>query len=1128
MDRLWKLRRFGALALVGLLFASATGPVQGAPPTPPESKAPLSAPPLPFFHNYSAVSGLSANASILPPAVIEAERSRDMLNGGRGACWFDFDRDGDDDLYVVGPGKSQLFRHDSGWNFTEVTDAAGLGALGYGMGCGAADLNGDGYDDLWITYFDSKMAIFRNNGNGTFTNVTAASGVDGVGAWTGVSFGDFDNDGLLDVFVTAYERQQDRIYRNLGNFTFEERWNSSRMYDVDWGFQALIFDYDLDGDVDIYIINDFGVDRLWRNDGGWNFTDVSFQTGANDRRGGMGGDVADYNHDGALDFYVTNFEANGLFAHNGSGFEDRAQAAHVDNWSTGWAAAFVDFNNDGWDDLFVVNGVVDSPSPEWQSNILYKNLGNGTFEDVSAGSGVESNQIGRSVALADVDGDGRVDFYVTNVNGPNEMLRNVYNTTNGWLGVRLQGTVSNPHGVGALITVRAGNATWVKPVLLGTGYLSTNSKELHFGLGGAPAVDSIEVRWPSGLVQTVGAPAINNSIVIRESDPLAPVAVAPNLTVMKGLPFVLNGSNSTDNVRIVSWNWSIDDNGTARSIQGKTAPMALYTVGNFTGTLVVADIFGNTASASFTVAVLPFDGVWVDAGPDASIDEGLPFAFGAVGGTSESRDFENTSTFSWSFMEGGSPVTLSGPRPVHVFGHVGRVEVRLDVVDLKGNTAVDFVNVTVLDVTPPTVRGAVPAAADEDQPVPFDATATTDNDPLFPGGAIFEWSYLGPAGPVAFSGANTTHVFPDPGAVAVTLRVSDAAGNAATRVFGITVRDTTAPVANAGLDVVALPGQAVELSARGSTDNAGDFLQAGLFDWAVPFRNGTVHLVGAFQWVTFPDPGVYRIELRVTDPSGNAAAAPDNLTVTVLDNEPPTPNGGGNRQVGVGVRAVLDGSASTDNDPDLIASGRFTWEFQDGAVRQALNGSVAAYTFTQLGAYRIRLSVVDAAGNSAAVVFTITVVDTTPPLLSFTALPAQVEAGSALTLNASGTTDNIAVASVSWRVTGPFGFDISVASASGTVVMGLPGNYTATVTAVDTAGNQVARSFAVRVVPATTPGGGEGNHPPGGPDQGGGSAGGQGLGAPAVALLVGAAVGIGATLFYARNRRGGKIPPQTE
>jgi enediyne biosynthesis protein E4 len=1122
------LRHLQAFALVGIVVASALGAAQGGAPPPSPGKAPLSAQPLPFFHNYSAFSGLSANASILPPAVIDAERSRDMLNGGRGACWFDYDLDGDDDLYVVGPGKSQLFRNDGGWNFTEVTDAAGLGVLGYGMGCGAADLDRDGDDDLWVTYFDSPMAVFRNNGNGTFTNVTAASGVQGVGAWTGVSFGDFDNDGLLDVFVTAYVRQQDRIYRNLGNLSFEERWNSSRMYDLDWGFQALIFDYDLDGDVDIYVINDFGVDRMWRNDGGWNFTDVSFETGANDRRGGMGGDVADYNHDGALDFFVTNFEANGLYAHNGSAFEDRAQAAHVDNWSTGWAAAFVDFNNDGWDDLFVVNGVVDSPSPEWQSNILYENLGNGTFKDVSAGSGVESNQIGRSLALADVDGDGRVDFYVTNVNSPNEMLRNVYNTTNGWLGMRLQGTVSNPHGVGALITVRAGNSTWVKPVLLGSGYLSTNSKELHFGLGAAPAVDSIEVRWPSGLVQTIGATPVNSTLVIRESDGEAPVAGAPNLTVLKGVPFVLDGSNSTDNVRIATWNWSVDDNGTARTAKGKTAAMALYTAGNFTGALTVADTFGNTASTSFAVEVQPFVGVWADAGRDAAVDEGQTFAFAAAGGTSESPDFENTSTFTWSFTEGASPVVLTGARPSHVFTQVGTVEVRLDVVDLKGNRVSDFLNVTVLDVTSPTVRWSVPAAADEDQPVGFDASASSDNDPQFPGGATFEWSYLGHSGPVVFSGINTTHVFADPGQVSVTLRVFDSAGNGASAAFALTVRDTTPPVADAGPDRTALPGESIELSAAASTDNAFDFFQNGTFDWAVPLRTGTVHLLGPTQSIAFPEPGVYVVELHVSDPGGNPSALPGSLTVTVVDDEPPAPNGGGNRQVGVGVPVVLNGSASADNDPSLLSTGRFSWEFQDGAVRQTLSGAVAAYTFTQLGAYRIRLSVFDAAGNSAAIVFTITVVDTTPPALNVTAPSAQIEAGASLLLNASGTTDNIAVASISWRVTGPFGFDISIANGSGAVLIALPGNYTATVRALDTAGNQVTRSFEVKVVPASTTGGADGNHPPGGPDQGGGSTSGPGLGALAVALAVGAAGGIGAALFVLRKRREGPKPPQAE
>lgn len=1063
---------WGAAALVLLSALPAAWPAAGAEPNQPAPFAPTTSGLL--FANYSSVSGLSANASILNQSIADFELNHGFLNGGGGACWLDFDGDGDDDLFVASPSKSQFFENLGLWSFADISNASGLDLRGYAMGCAAADLDRDGDQDLWVTFYDSFQALMRNNGDGTFTNVSAGPLASEKGANTGVSFGDFDGDGLLDAFVTRYNRQTDRLYRNLGNLTFEERTGSSGLSDLDWGFQSLVFDFDLDGDVDIDVINDFGFDRLWRNEGNWNFTDVTSQTGANDPGGGMGGDVSDVDLDGDLDFFIANYAADALWVANGSRFEDRALAAGVANRSTGWAGLFFDYDNDGREDLFVANGVVDRPSEHHQSNVLYHNRGNLTFEDVSAGSGVQSNEIGRGGALSDVDGDGRVDLYTTNVNAPNEMLRNVVDTQNGWLKVKLEGTLSNSDGVGAVVRVRVQNTTHMKPQMAGTGYLSSSSKVLHFGLGSATAVDQVEVVWPTGLAQRVAAPALNSTIVIREFDGEAPVARAENVSAAQGLPFELNGSASTDNAGIAAWRWTVDLNGTPLQAAGKVPSVRVFLPGNFTGTLVVEDMYGNTASTTFDLHVSPLLAAWVDAGPDFALPEGTAHVFSALGESTSAADFENTSTFEWWVTDGNATLRLTGAHPPYVFARVGLVSIHLVVHDSANASAEDYLNVTVTDGSAPTILALVPPTVDEDAAVQLDAVGTTDNDPAFPTGATFVWSYAGRQGPVSFSGANVSALFPDPGPLSLRLTVTDGAGNLALREFSLFVADRTAPTLNAGPDLSADPGVEVALDASGSSDNSLDFFENGSFTWRVHYRTGTVVLSGPGRFVSFPEPGVFRVDLEATDASGNAGA-PDFLEVRVADRAAPVPSGGGDRTVALGVPFLFNASLSTDNDPYFPASGTFTWQFQDGALLQRLDGVLAPYTFTRLGEYRIRLVTSDAAGNAAAILFTVRVVDGRAPTIVAAPLPASAYARDPVALNASATTDDVGVASIEWRITGPFAFDVWIAGPAGAFVPPVPGTYNATVTARDAAGNAASLSFTVVVVVGPGSGGGTNN-----------------------------------------------------
>jgi hypothetical protein len=306
-----------------------------------------------------------------------------------------------------------------------------------------------------------------------------------------------------------------------------------------------------------------------------------------------------------------------------------------------------------------------------------------------------------------------------------------------------------------------------------------------------------------------------------------------------------------------------------------------------------------------------------------------------------------------------------------------------------------------------------------------------------------------------------------------------------------------------------LPGQEVLLLGIASEDNDQRFPNQGVFVWTITGPEGSTNYTGIRQVVTFAYPGDFQVALMVWDPSGNPSPAPSTMIIHVIDTVAPVPDGGGGRTVGVGDLVNFDASGTTDNDPTILETGAFVWEFQDGAQRFRLEGLTQTHVFLLAGIYTVRLTVADAGDNRAAELFKVTVVDDVAPQIRAQPIPSQVESGTNVVMNASATTDNVGVASIGWRVKGPFGYDQFVTGAEGSLQLAMLGEYNLTVTAQDAAGNTDTASFLVRVVPRPSGGNSTGGSPngtdPGSPGTGTGNGSGPvtpGTGNPAPSLGV--------------------------
>jgi len=491
-----------------------------------------------------------------------------------GAAFADYNNDGYLDIYITnGSGLPNALYHNNGdGTFSEVAKKAGVDHRGFAMGCVFGDYDNDGDLDLYVLNYNEPNVFFRNNGDGTFTDVTRQTRTGGDGRW-GVSaaFADYDNDGDLDLYVVNYikfsrdlapkdfvlvERSEDNVllapepydpqanvlYHNNGDGTFTDVTGQAGVADEEGkGLAAIFGDYDNDGDADLFVANDISRNKLYRNNGDGTFTDVSFLEGVDDPRSGMGVDWGDYDNDGDLDFYVGYFkyQANALYRNNLpkdpskgemlANFDDVSLAAGLAEpcrMYVTWGAGFLDYDNDGYLDIFAVNGHIKSDDIDLttcigQPDFLFRNNGDGTFEDVSKSTGAWSSYeyVGRGTAFGDYDRDGDIDIFIANNNGPVVLLRNDGGNQNNWLQIKLIGTKSNRDGIGARVTVKSGELTQIREIIAGNSVMSESSLEAAFGLEKDPKAEMVKIRWPSGIVQTMKDIAANQVItVVEEQD----------------------------------------------------------------------------------------------------------------------------------------------------------------------------------------------------------------------------------------------------------------------------------------------------------------------------------------------------------------------------------------------------------------------------------------------------------------------------------------------------------------------------------------------------------------------------------------------------------------------------------
>jgi hypothetical protein len=490
-----------------------------------------------------------------------------------GLALFDYDGDGDEDIYFVNGGALQgtdyptpptnaLYRNEGAWTFTEVTKSSGLGNSEHGLGVTAGDYDGDGDLDLFVSNYGPN-ALYRNNGDGTFTDVTDKAGVRGsdhVGA--GACFLDADGDGDLDLFVSdylvfqvhafpikqingypiypgpkSYAPVANTLYRNNGDGTFTDVSKSAGIKGhLGYGMGMICLDVDNDADTDIVVANDECGNFLFQNDGTGHFQEVALLSGIAYDLGGrdmgnMGVDAGDFDNDGQLDLYMTSYqnESTVLYRNVGEGFfEDvtrQSGAGAGTSPHVTWGTGLVDFDNDGHRDLYVCCGHLQDNAEKCEdgiayhvSNILYRNTGQGKFVDVSAraGDGLQVKLSSRGAAFDDMDNDGDVDVVVLNSRREPTLLRNDTPAPGNWLQVRLKGQGANANGVGARVTVQAGKQVWVDEVHSGRSYQSHYGMRLHFGLGSHKRADRIEVRWIGGTTDVFTEVPGNRCVTLIE------------------------------------------------------------------------------------------------------------------------------------------------------------------------------------------------------------------------------------------------------------------------------------------------------------------------------------------------------------------------------------------------------------------------------------------------------------------------------------------------------------------------------------------------------------------------------------------------------------------------------------
>jgi hypothetical protein len=497
---------------------------------------------------------------------------------GTGVTVFDYDNDGWPDIFLVNgttlstskqaeAPTNHLYRNNHDGTFTDVTVKAGLVASGWGQGVCVGDYDNDGWEDLYVTYY-GKNRLFHNNG-GTFTEVGEKVGVAGSAkAWgTGCAFVDYNRDGKLDLMVANYvdfdlstapkpgERatctwkgtpvmcgprglrgSKNILYQNQGGGTFADVTTKAHIDQTHgrYAFTVTTLDFDDDGWPDIYVACDSAPSILYHNNRDGTFTDVAVPAGVaynedGREQAGMGITIADYDGDGRPDIFKTNFsdDTPTLYHNDGEGvFSDRTFAAGVGQHTQylGWGTMFLDFDNDGWPDVVLVNGHVYPEVDKFhlgsgylEPRLLYHNNGDGTFTEVSAaGPGIAAVSSARGLAVGDLRNDGNLAIVISNMNAAPSLLVNDVRSSNHWVAFKTVGTRSNRDGIGAKITVSAGGRKRVDEVRSGSSYISQSDLRAHFGLGSVNKIDFVEVRWPSGTIERFGDMSVDAVHVLNE------------------------------------------------------------------------------------------------------------------------------------------------------------------------------------------------------------------------------------------------------------------------------------------------------------------------------------------------------------------------------------------------------------------------------------------------------------------------------------------------------------------------------------------------------------------------------------------------------------------------------------
>jgi enediyne biosynthesis protein E4 len=537
--------------------------------------------PSPAFHftDITTASGIRFQHAVSP----EKKYLVESMSGG--VLLLDYDRDGWLDIYFTNApsvdmaqhgekAKSALYHNNHDGTFSDVTDKSGVGYPCWAMGGAIADYNNDGWPDILVTCAEG-IVLYRNNGNGTFTDGTREAHL-GDSRWTtGAAFADYDGDGFVDLMVTRYVELDlknlpkfgagatchyrgiavqcgprgmkglgDSLYQNNGDGTFTEVSKSAGVDDVAgrYGLGLVWSDFNDDGRIDLFVADDSTPNYLYRNDGNGHFADVSFASGTavaadGGEMAGMGVAVCDYDHSGRFSIHVTNFEDqnNSLYRNDGKlSFTESSYHAGIGTITVpylSWGTGCVDLDNDGWPDLFVVNGHVYPQVDKFEAGAKYRerklvflNQHDGTFQDVSAlvGPAVAIPQASRGAAFGDLDNDGDIDVVVENIDGAPLILRNDGGNQKHWITLELIGNKSNRLGIGAKVTAVAGPLVQVDEVGSGGSYLSQNDLRIHFGLGEAEKVDRVSIRWPSGRDETLQGLAADRFYVVKEGQGIVP------------------------------------------------------------------------------------------------------------------------------------------------------------------------------------------------------------------------------------------------------------------------------------------------------------------------------------------------------------------------------------------------------------------------------------------------------------------------------------------------------------------------------------------------------------------------------------------------------------------------------